>query len=140
MKYWDSSALVAIHVQQKATSAVRLILSRDGQVLTWALSDVEVRSALCRLGREGAMTALQVSEAITRIESFFETVNLISVLAPVRTKAKRLLGIHPLRAADAMQLAAALTAVYDDPAGHEFVCLDDRLADAARREGFALLP
>jgi len=51
----------------------------------------------------------------------------------------RLLRIHPLRAADALQLAAALTAA-ENPGALAFVSLDDRLSDAARREGFSILP
>jgi hypothetical protein len=55
-------------------------------------------------------------------------------------KALRLLGVHPLRAADALQLAAALILVRDDPAGRAFVCLDERLREAALLEGFRVLP
>ncbi|MHC4974262.1 MAG: hypothetical protein ACYTG3_18225 [Planctomycetota bacterium] len=53
---------------------------------------------------------------------------------------KRLLGIHNLRAADALQLGAALAAASDDPTAWELVCLDECLARAARREGFAVVP
>jgi hypothetical protein len=49
-------------------------------------------------------------------------------------------GAHPLRAGDALQLAAALVSSEDAPQGETFVCLDTRLRDAARREGFAIRP
>jgi hypothetical protein len=39
-----------------------------------------------------------------------------------------------------MQLGAALIAVGDRPTGHTFVCTDDRLREAAAREGFQVLP
>ena len=52
----------------------------------------------------------------------------------------RLLGLHHLRAADALQLGAALVAAYDQPLGSALVTLDARFADAARREGFRVLP
>jgi hypothetical protein len=45
-----------------------------------------------------------------------------------------------LRAADALQLAAALVWCQGDPLQHGFVCLDQRLREAARREGFTALP
>ena len=45
----------------------------------------------------------------------------------------------PLRAADALQLAAAFAAAERRPASLEIVTLDDRLANAARKEGFAVL-
>jgi hypothetical protein len=54
--------------------------------------------------------------------------------------ALRLLRNHPLRAADALQLAAALIASEETPQTLEFICLDDRLALAARREGFTVIP
>ncbi len=48
--------------------------------------------------------------------------------------------IHPLRAADAMQLAAALVWTEDATSGAEFVCLDQNLREAALKEGFTILP
>jgi hypothetical protein len=59
---------------------------------------------------------------------------------PVRLRAERLLTVHPLRAADALQLAAALLWGEDTPQGLDFVCLDQNLREAARKEGFAVLP
>ena len=57
----------------------------------------------------------------------------------IRETASRFLRVHPLRAADALQLAAAFAAAERRPASLEIVTLDDRLANAARKEGFALL-
>jgi predicted nucleic acid-binding protein len=56
----------------------------------------------------------------------------------VRGAAERAVAVHSLRAADALQLAAAITWRSGDPAGAGFVCLDERLADAASREGFSV--
>ena len=50
------------------------------------------------------------------------------------------LSIHPLRTADALQLAAALIWAQESPQGLEFVCLDQNLREAAPREGFSILP
>jgi len=58
----------------------------------------------------------------------------------IRGIAQRLLRTHPLRAADSLQLAAAMSAAGQEPAALEFVCLDVRLSAAARREGFTVLP
>ena len=63
----------------------------------------------------------------------------VSDLIAVRARALGLLARHDLRAADAAQLGAALLAAEDDPASLEFVCLDQRLADAADREGLRVL-
>src|SRR5438477_312306 len=58
----------------------------------------------------------------------------------VRDAAARALTLHSLSAADALQLAAGLLWADGHPAHHDFVCLDQRLQDAARAEGFQLLP
>jgi predicted nucleic acid-binding protein len=58
----------------------------------------------------------------------------------VRLRAERLLSIHPLRAADALQLAAALIWGQETPRGLEFVCLDQNLREAALKEGFSIQP
>jgi predicted nucleic acid-binding protein len=50
-----------------------------------------------------------------------------------------LLRVHPLRAADALQLAAAIIAADSEPRSLAFVTLDDRLARAAEREGFPVV-
>ena len=51
----------------------------------------------------------------------------------------RFLRVHPLRAADALQLGAAFLAAERRPPSLEMVTLDDYLANAARREGFAVI-
>lgn len=60
--------------------------------------------------------------------------------ADLRDEALRLLDLHPLRAADALQLAAALECAGARPRGFPFVCTDQRLRDAAIRQGFDVLP
>ena len=86
------------------------------------------------------MTGPQAASAIAAVDSFWETVHVVSLVIPVKTRAKRLLAVHPIRAADALQLGAALTASYDDTVARDFVCLDERLAEAAAREGFRIVP
>jgi uncharacterized protein len=49
------------------------------------------------------------------------------------------LRVHPLRAADALQLAAAFVAAERRPSSLEVITLDEWLANAARKEGFALV-
>jgi hypothetical protein len=69
-----------------------------------------------------------------------EAADIVAPTPRVRDRAGRVLGAHPLRAADALQLAAALVWCDDAPQGETFVCLDDRLRQAAAREGFTLSP
>jgi len=58
----------------------------------------------------------------------------------IRALAERLMDTHPLKAADAMQLAAAYRWAAEQPSGYEFVSLDRQLRTAANSEGFIILP
>ena len=78
--------------------------------------------------------------ALQRLELLVDHSDTVAATEDVRRRAGRLLAVHPLRAADALQLAAALVFCEDDPTGESLVCLDDRLCDAALSEGFQLLP
>ena len=57
----------------------------------------------------------------------------------IKALAQRLLRVHPLRAADSFQLAAALAVAEEEPSSIGFVCFDLRLNQAASREGLATL-
>jgi predicted nucleic acid-binding protein len=140
MRYWDSSALVALHIEQSGTPGVRLLVDGDHQPATWMLSEVEIRSAVARHRREGRFTSAEAAEALRRAEEFWEQVFRITLVDGVIRRAKILLDRHPLRAADALQLASALVAAENDPTDQDFVCLDDRLRAAAALEGFRVLP
>jgi hypothetical protein len=56
----------------------------------------------------------------------------------VRDWAEILIHQHPLRAADSLQLAAALVWCGGRPTGRNFICSDDRLRDAAAIAGFTV--
>jgi uncharacterized protein len=140
MRYWDSSALVPLILQQPATPRILDLHAEDSGILTWFLSDIEVHSALSRLAREGGLHAEGFREASMRLEALWQAAITVSLVEAVKPRARRVLRIHPLRAADSLQLGAALAAAYDDPAGWDFVALDDRLREAARAEGFRILP
>jgi predicted nucleic acid-binding protein len=57
----------------------------------------------------------------------------------VRRHAERIVETHPLSAADALQVGAALVVAKEFPATLEVVTLDRRLAVAAEREGFRVI-
>jgi hypothetical protein len=138
MRYWDASALVPLCVSEATTAATRLLV--PGGVVTWAVSAVEIAAAIERRCRDGSLTDADGASARTALGDLAAAWTEIAALGPVRDRALRLVATHALRAADAMQLGAALVAVSDQSRGHEFVCLDTRLRDAAGREGFRLLP
>lgn len=139
MRYWDASSLVSLCVEEPATASLRR-LAADGDIVTWAVSRVEIASAVERRSRRGELEPEARRVALSTLGDLADAWTEIQAVALVCERAVRLLALHSLRAADAMQLAAALVAVSDHPRGHEFVCGDDRLRDAASREGFRVLP
>ena len=139
MKYWDSSALVSIVVEEPWTPLLRTMRQDDPEQTVWCLSEVEIAAALARREREGA-DAGPIETAREDLSKLVRRWRPVTAVESVRARALRLVRTHPLRAADALQLAAALVASDDKPEGMPFVCLDDRLRDAARREGFPVLP
>ena len=100
---------------------------------------MEIASALARREREKLLTADQVEAALAAARQLADSWHEIVPSTSVRRTAERLLRVHALRAADSLQLAAALIAADHDPTTLEMVCLDARLATAARREGFTVL-
>lgn len=138
MRYWDASALVPLCVDESETAALRGLAG--GRIVTWSVSAVEIAAAVERRTREGSLTDAERTAARSALAELAAAWTEIAALGPVRERAMRLVATHPLRAADAMQLGAALVAVSDRPAGHEFVCTERRLRDAAAREGFRVLP
>ena len=138
MRYWDASFLVCLCVEEADTIAARKLAA--GGVATWGMSAVEVASAIERRSRDGSLDAAGRAAARTALSELMAAWTEIAALAAVRERALRLVATHALRAADAMQLGAALVAVSDRPQGHDFVCADGRLRAAAEREGFNVLP
>ena len=139
MRFWDSSALVGLLVDERSTSALRRELDSDPDQTVWCLSPVEIASALARRLREGFASA-QEDRFRSEWRELADYWREVASIETVRARAFRLLNVHALRAGDALQLGSALIACEDRPDTLPFVCLDDRLRDAARREGFPVIP
>ena len=140
MRFWDSSAVVALIVEQPASARVRALESEAIQGAAWVSSDIEARSAIERLRREGVLSPEQARRDADDCELVLEEMHRIDLIEAVKKRAKRLLARYALRAGDALQLGAALLVADDSPEGVDFVTLDERLAEAAHREGFRVLP
>lgn len=138
MKYWDTSALVPLLVDEPATAHRLALLRQDPGVVTWWGTSVECVSALRRLDRESGIEAGRLEDAWDSLRCLADAWTGIGPSERLRRRAHRLLGVHALRASDALQLAAALVAADEDPTTLEFVASDIRLAEAARREGFTV--
>jgi hypothetical protein len=115
-------------------------LRSDVERALWWGTVVECLSALHRQRREGRLSPALAEQGTRRLAALIEDSDVIDPTSLLRDRAGRLVATYPLRAADAFQLAAALAWCDGTPSGESFVCLDDRLREAARREGFAILP
>lgn len=139
MRYWDSSALLPLLVSEATSSGLLALIRQDPAIVTWWGSAVECVSALARLEREGGLDGTSIRIALARLDGMQREWTEVPAVSDVRATAIRLLRVHRLRAADALQLAAAVVAADFNAATLAFVTLDVRLADAADREGFAVL-
>jgi len=139
MRFWDTSALVPLLLDEAASADVRAALRADPDIAAWWGTEVECVSALARLEREGLLTGDQLTAAMERLDALAAAWQEVQPATAVRRLAIRALRLHPLRAADAFQLAAALAAAEDHPETLPFVTFDDRLGHAATREGFAVI-
>jgi len=97
---------------------------------------VEVRSALERLLRTGDLSAAERTGAEKRLDRLRKGWSELAPTEILRDQAEMLLARFPLSAADALQLAAAMTWTSGHPRGRVFICGDARLLDAAEQLGF----
>ena len=140
MRFCDSSAIVPILINDPNTIRTSSLLREDRECWIWWASRTECLSGLHRRARAGGLNAEELAIARDRLVLFERASATVLPAESIRARADRLLGLHPLRAADAFQLAAALVAAEETPENLPFVTLDERLIEAARREGFAVLP
>lgn len=138
MRYWDASALVPLIIAEPGSEAARKWLSEDDRIVTWAWTRVEITSAVERRTREQLLSRVERRAVLERFDAFAETWDEVTDILAVRRQAIGLLARHPLRAADAGQLGAALVLREQLTSRLTFVCFDEKLASAAELEGLRL--
>ncbi len=139
MRFWDTSALIPLLVAERGTSRAERWLRGDPNVVVWTLTRVELLSALARRRREEPGASRRLLAARRELLSAWERWSEVTAVEIVRRHAERVVETHPVRAADALQIGAALVAAEDKPAAIEFVTFDRHLAETAEREGFRVL-
>jgi uncharacterized protein len=136
VKFWDSSGIVPLLVEQRYSERAARLFQADAELIVWWATRVECASAVARLEREGSIEAAAVSASLDRLKQLAGIWDEVQPTPRLRAVAERLLRVHPLRAADALQLAAMVEVDADGARDLDVVCFDDRLAKAALREGF----
>jgi predicted nucleic acid-binding protein len=138
--FWDSSALVPLLFAEPHSAALTALVGEDKELTIWWATPLECQSAMQRRHRESPLAPAALTRATERLRALVELADTVSPTDEVRRRAARLVAVHPLRAADALQLAAALLWCEEQPHNEVFVSLDARLRDAARNEGFDVRP
>jgi predicted nucleic acid-binding protein len=139
MRFWDSSALLPLLVPEARSEQLAQLVRDDPAVaVSWA-TPAECVAALARLEREGRLSDAGWGVARERLRAVARGWTEVPPVERVRSQAMRMLRLHPLRAADALQLAAAVVLADFEPGALPFVTLDAQLAGAASREGFEVL-
>jgi uncharacterized protein len=143
--YLDTSALVKRYVAETGSAWVRRLLAHPAQyvIYTAALAQAEVISALQRRVREGRLEVAQAQRLGQRVTAHFaQRYQVISITQAVVDQACVALQAHPLRAADAIHLACALTIrrIVQEQGlpPPSFVVADTALRAAATAEGFVV--
>ena len=140
MRFWDTSALVPLLLEQEASATVRGFLDEDRAMAAWWGTPVECASVAARLRRAGSLSVTDEQEVLRLLGTLRASWLEILPSDEVRDEAMRLLRVHALRAADALQLAAAALLAGGGRSEVALVTFDERLALAARLEGFEVLP
>jgi predicted nucleic acid-binding protein len=139
VKFWDSSAVVPLLVPEVTSESMQRLYDRDPVMVAWWATEIECTSAVARQQRLGQLQEEVATAAFARLNALRAGWHEVEPGEEVRESAKRLLRVHDLRSADALQLAAAVFVAEARPSTLEFVSLDDRLLAAARREGFSTI-
>lgn len=138
MMFWDSSAVLPLLVKEPQTDRRRTQLRDDPRMIVWWACRLECASALNRLRRDGNLNETGLVRGLSALETLAEGWYEVQPTDELQARAMRILRVHLLRAADAAQLAAALIATAEHPPLLPFLTADDRLREAAQKEGFTV--
>jgi predicted nucleic acid-binding protein len=136
VRFWDSSAVVPILVDEPMSMWMRELAEDGSGLAVWWATPVECISAIARRERSTELDPESAQVAASTLGGLSERWIEIPPVDRVRESARRIVATHELRAGDAFQLAAARVASKGKTDSLPFVTLNERLALAARREGF----
>ena len=139
MRFWDASAVVPLLVSEPHSRRLDELLAGGSLVVLWGTAGGGAPAPAPRRPAGGCAPAPR-PPGFALLDFLMGAWREVPPSRTLRQAAQRLVKVHPLRAPDSLQLAAALAAAGGEPASVEFVCLDERLRQAAAREGLRLLP
>lgn len=133
--YFDTSALVKRYVRERGSAQVGSLLRRH-DLLSSALTPVEVLSALWRRKRNGDLSEGNLSITLSRVQNDRIGWELVEVGGTVLSRAEEIIQeTVPMRALDAIHVASLMTFQAASSIQIPFVTGDTRQRDAATRLG-----
>ncbi|MGH3996167.1 MAG: type II toxin-antitoxin system VapC family toxin [Pseudonocardiaceae bacterium] len=139
----DSSALVKLYADEPDHEIIR----KQGTLVVSALARVEVPAAIWCKHRIGELNPADAAILVAAFEADCHgsapdqpCFGVVAATTIVLDVAASLVGVHGLRACDAVQLASAKAAAAAIPDCRTLAAFDSTLRAAAAKEGFALLP
>jgi len=136
MRFWDSSALVPLVVEEDSSELISGVIESDRKIVVWWGTLVECHSAIRRQQREGSVSPEGAVRSRARLDRLAGHWSEISPTEAIRAEADRAVAVHELAAADAFRLAAAIVWRASPERRRDFISLDRQLAERAQREGF----
>lgn len=132
--------MLPLFSEEAFSETVAELLRADNELVVWWGAWIECAVAISRLRREGKLDEEGQEGARAALDRLADDWTERRPEDDTRLLAMLISKQHPLRAADALQLAAALRWCEGDTSDKGFVCLDERLRRAASDEGFGVLP
>lgn len=137
MLYWDTSALFAFLIAERHSAKLRAFIQAQGtsSAYTAMITPLELESAIQRRLTERSLTLREADTARLFGVEFRKNAFLVPLDQNALDTALHLQKIYGLRPGDAIQLASARLGT-DNPSRVSFLCMDEKLTEAAKREGF----
>lgn len=143
MRFWDTSAIVPLLMDEPESETMRALLLEDQAILASFITPIEITSAIWRRLHKRELDLRSRADAESQFAHVSENWFAVREYQRIIDAALDVLARRRLRAADAIQLASAIVSVEigeQKPSSLPFVTLDDDLAAAADQEGFPVLP
>jgi predicted nucleic acid-binding protein len=133
--YFDTSALIKRYVSEKGSGRVVSLLRRH-DLLSSAITPVEVMSALCRRKRNGELSDEDFAVTLNRVQGERTRWELVELGGTVLSRAEEIIqGRVPMRALDAIHVASLVTFQAASGTRIPFVSGDERQREAAGHIG-----
>jgi uncharacterized protein len=138
MSFWDSRALVPLCINEPRSISAGKLWKQFSEKFVWWETSVEISSALARIERENKISAAQRQKAEKRLEILEKIWREVQPNIRVKELARTFPALHGLKAADSLQLAAALIWCQEKPKNRDFISGDEKLIKVAETVGFTV--